>query len=118
MIDILLFSLVVGFWCAGLHIAAQEGMILNKVAVFLDTRLGFWAKPLITCAPCMAGFHGILIFVMLCVTKFSDWNEVYFLIGIPPAIFVASLAAMVNKYFILVNHEREELIEQKAQFYE
>jgi hypothetical protein len=117
MTEVLIFSVFVGFWCSGLFIAAQEEMLLHPIASFLEKKLGWWAKPLITCAPCMCGLHGAVIFCLFCITGFFKWDEYFFLIGIPPAIFIASFTTMINKYFVLVNYEREDLINQKHDFY-
>ena len=118
MIDVILFSVFIGVWAAGLHIAAQDGMILNKPAIFLENKLGGWfAKPILTCAPCMCGLHGAIIWTLFCLTDFFKWDEYFFLLAIPPAIFIASITCMANKYLLLLNYEKEDLINQKHDFY-
>lgn len=117
MIEILGFSIILGIWCAGLFVAAQDEMILSLPATWLESKLGFWAKPIITCAPCMPSVHFFILYYSLGAFNIISYTDYYLILSIPIACYNSSLLTMLNKYFVLINYEREDLIIKKHEFY-
>jgi hypothetical protein len=51
-------------YCGGVYLALQEGMILDNVGKYLESKFGYWYNPIGGCLTCMASLHSwIFIFV-------------------------------------------------------
>lgn len=50
-------------WTFGVHCLLSQGFLLEPMGNFLERKLSKWiCKPLFTCPPCMASFHGVVVF--------------------------------------------------------
>lgn len=65
MINLLLEILLIGLFCNGLYISAEEGMIFYEPAKWLKSKPDWLSKPIISCVYCMASFWGSLLHIPL-----------------------------------------------------
>jgi len=83
--QIIITSLIV----FGIYCTMQEGMIFGKFGIWIEKTLGeFWAKPVATCAVCMAMWYGTVIYLILYRVSVLDW-------------FVTVVAAMGLNYVLV-----------------
>ena len=68
-------------WTLGINSLFQEDMILERLGQWQDENLPLWAnKPLWRCPPCMASFHGSVIYLTFAVGEFGLWLWVPFVV--------------------------------------
>lgn len=82
-VDVILILLltqhITTFFCTGLRILTLQGKLLEPFRIFIEGAFGyFWSKPLVSCAPCMASFHGTYIFIFVIAAyhypcMYVDW---------------------------------------------
>lgn len=61
-------------WCLGLNSLFQENMILEKLGQLFDEMLPAWVnKPLWRCPPCMASFHGTVVYFCALSSEYDLW---------------------------------------------
>ena len=73
-------------WCLGISSLFQEDMILEKLGQLFDETIPVWLnKPTWRCPPCMASFHGSLIYLLVLVGDYG------LLLWVPFVICLAGL---------------------------
>jgi len=74
IIDLLLMVSLGTLWIWGIKCLFSEYMVLGTMAVRLRNLLPVYiTKPLFDCPPCMASFHGTLIYIMYRSHSVQEW---------------------------------------------
>jgi hypothetical protein len=73
--------LLSSLWTMGVNTLFQEDMILEKMGQWQDENLPLWVnKPLWRCPPCMASFHGSVIYLLFMVGDYGLWLWIPFIV--------------------------------------
>lgn len=68
-------------WTMGVASLFQEEMILERLGQWQDENLPLWVnKPLWRCPPCMASFHGSVIYLLFMVGDYGLWLWIPFIV--------------------------------------
>ena len=65
MIDIILMAFANAVLIQGVYFAFLNGQVFGGAGDFLRSKLGFWAKPLVSCSNCMSSVWGCLFLIYM-----------------------------------------------------
>lgn len=98
MLLIIYELIILGLFCNGLSLAAEEGMILYKSKKWMEENMPVWIyKPVIGCVWCMASYWGIILHSILSYIQYHSLLHYCFTL---PIIIVCG--AFVNGLFTTI----------------
>lgn len=99
MIETFLFLLFNSLYINGFHIAFEEGMIFEKIAIKGDELMGKWWMPVAGCVTCMASLHSWPYLIMQ--IDWSDWKMAI----VDSILYICALATVNTIIYNKLNHD-------------